>query len=72
MAEIQIRVNKCLLILSEHELMQCLTAKPEIFKKAVGRGKAYKRCERVATYEKSRTDYEKEDVYGKRQVMKGE
>ena len=62
--ELQIKLTKCLLILTEAELMRCLAKEPHIFKKAIGRGKAYKRCERAARYEKIRADWENEDING--------
>jgi len=54
LAELQIRVNKCFLVLTESELMKCLAREPEIFRKAIGRGKALKRSERVQQYERRR------------------
>lgn len=64
MREIIIHCTKCLLVLDESELMKNLP--PGVLEKALRKGKAYRRCERVARYEKSRTDYMNEDVYGKR------
>ena len=64
LAELQIKLTKCLLVLTEAELMRCLAKEPDIFKKAIGKGKALKRLERVERYEKSRTDWENEDIYG--------
>lgn len=62
--ELLIKCTKCLLVLDESELMKNLP--PGVLEKALRKGKAYRRCERVARYEKSRTDYMNEDVYGKR------
>lgn len=62
--ELLIKCTKCLLVMDESELLRNLP--PGVLEKALRRGKAYRRCERVARYEKSRTDYMNEDVYGKR------
>ena len=40
-----IKVDKCCLVLSQAELMNCLTAKPDIFKRAIGRGKGILRAQ---------------------------
>lgn len=42
--ELVIKVSKCIVILTEAELMACLAAKPEVFKRAIGRGKGYRRA----------------------------
>ena len=42
--EIIIKVSKCLLILTEPELLNCLASKPDIFQRAIGRGKGYTRA----------------------------
>lgn len=43
--KLEIQLSRCLLILTERELMQCLTLKPEIFEAAIGRGKGKLRAE---------------------------
>lgn len=50
MKEIHIIVTKCLLILDENELMQCLALKPELLQKAIGRGKGYRRLQRAEQF----------------------
>jgi len=42
--ELIITVSKCTLVIRESELMACLAAKPEVFKRAIGRGKGYRRA----------------------------
>lgn len=42
---LEIQSQRCLLILTEQELMQCLALKPEIFEAAIGRGKCKLRTE---------------------------
>lgn len=61
--ELVIKCTKCLLVMDESELLRNLP--PGVLEKALRKGKAYRRCERVSRYEKSRTDYMNEDVYGK-------
>lgn len=34
-----VKITKCLLILTEPELMGCLALQPDIFERAIGRGK---------------------------------
>ena len=51
LAELHIRVNKCLLVLSESELMKCLSAKPDIFQEAIRRGKGYIRAEKTKRWQ---------------------
>lgn len=62
--ELVIKISKCILILTEAELLNNLP--PGLLETAIKRGKYLKRCERVARYEKSRADFETEDIYGKR------
>lgn len=62
--DLVIKVRKCTLVMTETELLNNLP--PGVLEKAIKRGKAYKRCERVARYEKSRAEYETEDIYGNR------
>lgn len=50
MNEIIIKVTKCTLILYEKELFQLLATRPDLFEKAISRGKGYRRSERVNTY----------------------
>jgi len=50
--QLLIRATKCTLVLTESELMRCLAKEPDIFKKAIGRGKAHIRAERVKQFEK--------------------
>lgn len=45
MKNLQIQMSKCLLILSEQELLECLTLKPELYKIGIGRGKGKLRAE---------------------------
>lgn len=45
--ELIIRVNKCVLVLSENELMGALAAKPELFESAIKRGKGLLRAQNV-------------------------
>jgi hypothetical protein len=45
--ELVIRVNKCVLVMSENELMGALAAKPEIFQNAIRRGKGLLRAQNV-------------------------
>jgi hypothetical protein len=61
--ELVIHCTKCLLVLDEGELFKNLP--PGVLEKALRKGKAYRRCERVSRYEKSREDYRKEDLFGK-------
>ncbi len=42
-----IKVDKCCLVLSQAELMNCLTAKPELFEQAISRGKGLQRAQAV-------------------------
>ena len=62
--ELVIKCTKMVLILDETELIKNLP--PGILEQAIKRGKGYKRLQRVAQYEKSRSEYETEDIYGKR------
>lgn len=66
--DLVIKVRKCTLVMTESELLNSLP--PGLLEKAIRRGKALKRCERVEQYEKSRVEYETEDVYGKRGDLK--
>lgn len=43
--EIIIRVSKCMLVISEVELMNALAAKPDVFEKAIRRGKSLLRSQ---------------------------
>lgn len=45
--EIVIKVSKCTLVLFEAELMNCLAAKPDVFQRAVKRGKNMLRAQSV-------------------------
>lgn len=45
--EVVIKVNKCVLVLSESELIGALAAKPELFQKAIKRGKGLLRSQSV-------------------------
>lgn len=67
MSELVIRCTKMVLVMDESELIKNLP--PGVLEQAIRKGKGYKRLQRVARYEKSRTDYETEDIYGKK-VMK--
>lgn len=62
--ELVIKCTKGLLVMDESDLLRNLP--PGILEKAIRKGKAYRRCERVSRYEKSREEYETEDVYGKK------
>jgi len=42
--QIIIRTARCTIILYEKELFQLLATKPDLFEKAIGRGKGLKRC----------------------------
>lgn len=44
MENIKIRLPKMILILTEHELLKALAAAPDVFRKAIGRGKAEQRA----------------------------
>ena len=63
MKELVIQCTKMILVMDENDLIKNLP--PGVLEQAIRRGKGYRRCERVAQYEKSRTDFEKEDAYGK-------
>lgn len=63
MKPVYIKCTKTLLVLDENELLQNLS--PALLEKGIRQGKYYKRCQRAEQYEKSRTDWEKEDVFGK-------
>lgn len=45
--DIVVQVNKCVLVISENELMKCLARETDIFKRAISRGKAFKRTQNV-------------------------
>lgn len=45
--QIVVKVNKCTLVLYENELMGALVAKPELFQKAIKRGKSLLRAQDV-------------------------
>ena len=66
MSELVIRCTKMVLVLDESELVKNLP--PGVLEQAIKKGKAYRRCERVSRYEKSRTEYETEDIYGKKVI----
>jgi len=61
--ELVIKCTKMILVMDESVLIKNLP--PGVLEQAIRKGKAYRRCERVSRYEKSRTDYMNEDVYGK-------
>ena len=61
--ELIIKLTKCTLVMDEGVLLRNLP--PGILIDAIKKGKGYLRCKRVEQYEKSQTDWEKEDVYGK-------
>ena len=63
MKEIVIRLTKMTLVMDESELLRNLPPGP--LEQAIKRGKGYRRCERVAQYEKSIEDYRREDLFGK-------
>ncbi len=63
MKELIIRCTKMVLVMDESELLKNLP--PGLLELAIRRGKGYRRCERVARYEKSIEDYRTEDIYGK-------
>ena len=42
-----IKADKCCLVVSQAELMNCLAAKPELFKRAISRGKGLRRAQSV-------------------------
>ena len=63
MKDIIIHCTKCVLILSEQELLKNLP--PGILETALCRGKTHKRLERVSRYEKSRADWMDQDIYGR-------
>ena len=44
---LEIQMERCLLVLSEQDLMKCLALKPDIFEAAIGRGKGKIRHETV-------------------------
>lgn len=43
-----VKITKCLLILTEPELMGCLALQPDIFERAIGRGKRILRAQATA------------------------
>jgi hypothetical protein len=45
---IEIKLNRCTLIIYENELIKMLAANPELFRKASGRGKAAQRADTTA------------------------
>lgn len=53
MKELILKVTKATLVITEGELMQCLSAKPEVFEKAIGRGKGLIRAQTNAKRQKS-------------------
>lgn len=66
MAEVTIKLPKMLLILNENELIQALTASPDIFRKAIGRGKGYKRA--MSTQERQAEGFDRWQLY---ETLKG-
>lgn len=66
MSEITIKLSKMLLILNENELIQALTASPKIFRKAIGRGKGYKRA--ISTQERLTEGFDRWQLY---ETLKG-
>jgi len=50
-SQLIIRVSKCTLVLEETELMKCLAREPDIFQKAIKRGKGYLRAEKTRKWE---------------------
>ncbi len=61
MAEITIKLPKMLLILNENELIQALTASPEVLRKAIGKGKRYKRA--MSTQERLAEGFDRWKLY---------
>ena len=61
--DIVIKCTKSILVISEQELFQHLPR--DVLLKALSRGKGYKRMQRVCKYEKSRAEYEAEDIHGR-------
>jgi len=47
MRSLQIELSSCLLVLTEQEIMKCLALKPDIFQRAIGRGKGKLRVEQA-------------------------
>lgn len=43
--QLVIKASKCLIVLYEQELFQLLGTRPDLFEKAISRGKGYKRAE---------------------------
>lgn len=66
MAEITIKLPKMLLILTDSEIIQALTASPDIFRKAIGRGKGYKRA--ISTQERLAEGFDRWQLY---ETLKG-
>lgn len=64
--ELVIKCTKMVLVMEEGELVRNLP--PGVLEQAIRKGKAYRRCERVSRYEKSRAEYETEDIYGKKVI----
>ena len=52
MKDIIIKCTKMILVMTEAELLNSLS--PDLFEKAIKRGKGYKRSQRVEQWEKSR------------------
>lgn len=51
MSQLIIKAKKCTLVLEEAELMACLAAKPDIFEKAIQRGKGLLRSEKTKRWQ---------------------
>lgn len=66
MAEITIKLPKMILILTDSEIIQALTASPDIFRKAIGRGKGYKRA--MSIQERQAEDFDRWQLY---ETLKG-
>ncbi len=43
--EIIIQASRCTIVLYEKELFQLLATRPDLFEKAIGRGKGYRRAQ---------------------------
>ena len=64
--ELIITVSKCTLVIRESELMACLAAKPEVFQRAIGRGKGY--CRATSTKQRQANGFDQWQLY---ETLKG-
>ncbi len=66
---LEIKLTKCLLVLTEQELMQCLALKPDVFEVAIGQGKSRIRHE-TAVKRQLRTNAEGFDRWRLYEVLR--